>query len=113
MPVSPWVMRPRASTAVASMNTIPAPPCANLPRCTTCQSVTCPSSAEYWHIGETTMRFFAVTVRSRMGSKRRGEAILLKNKDALAGALLVEQAVRLVRLLEPPAVREDFLEIDL
>src|SRR6185295_6219602 len=61
MPVSPWVMRPRFSTAVASTNTMPAPPWANLPRCTRCQSVTWPSSAEYWHIGETTMRFLAST----------------------------------------------------
>ncbi len=61
MPVSPWVMRPRFSTAVASTNTTPAPPCANLPRCTRCQSVTCPSFAEYWHIGETTMRFLRET----------------------------------------------------
>jgi hypothetical protein len=61
MPVSPCVMRPRFSTAVASTNTTPAPPCANLPRWTRCQSPACPSVAEYWHIGETTTRFLRVT----------------------------------------------------
>src|ERR1700716_1569297 len=63
IPVSPWVMRPRFSTAVASTNTMPAPPWANLPRWTRCQSVTSPSRAEYWHIGETTMRFLSSTSR--------------------------------------------------
>src|SRR5712671_5387325 len=64
IPVSPCVMRPRFSTAVASTKTMPAPPCANLPRCTRCQSPTWPSSAEYWHIGETTMRLRASISRS-------------------------------------------------
>jgi broad specificity phosphatase PhoE len=72
MPVSPWVMRPRRSTAVASTNTAPAPPCANLPRCTKCQSVTWPSCAEYWHIGEMTMRLRRRTPRSSIGWKRSG-----------------------------------------
>ena len=67
MPVSPCVMRPRASTAVASTNTMPAPPWANLPRCTRCQSVTWPSRAEYWHIGETTMRLRALAARNSIG----------------------------------------------
>src|SRR5712671_5349291 len=64
IPVSPCVMRPRFSTAVASTNTMPAPPWANFPRWTRCQSVTSPSRAEYWHIGETTMRFLTATSRS-------------------------------------------------
>src|SRR5712671_261122 len=64
IPVSPCVMRPRFSTAVASTNTMPAPPWANFPRWTRCQSVTSPSRAEYWHIGETTMRLRASTSRS-------------------------------------------------
>src|SRR3954467_11430325 len=72
MPVSPCVMRPRFSAAVASTNTMPAPPCANLPRCTRCQSVTWPSSAEYWHIGETTIRLRASTSRNRTLSNNIG-----------------------------------------
>jgi hypothetical protein len=71
IPVSPWVIRPRPSTAVASTNTMPAPPCANLPRCTRCQSVTWPSLAEYWHIGETTIRLRASTSRSLTFEKSR------------------------------------------
>src|SRR5262249_5422583 len=50
-------------TAVASTNTRPAPPTARLPRCTRCQSFTKPSSAEYWHIGDTAILFRNVTPR--------------------------------------------------
>ena len=35
---------------------MPAPPWANLPAWTRCQSLAKPSCAEYWHIGEMTMR---------------------------------------------------------
>jgi hypothetical protein len=72
MPVSPCVMRPRFSTAVASMNTAPAPPWASLPRCTRCQSVTVPSCAEYWHIGEITMRLRRRTPRNSIGWNSSG-----------------------------------------
>src|SRR5438270_14099417 len=37
-----------------------------------CQSFMQPSSAEYWHIGETTMRFGSVTPPSWMGVKSLG-----------------------------------------
>src|ERR1019366_4690436 len=47
MPRSAAVMRPSASTAVASVITRPAPPTARQPRWTTCQSVAKPSSLEY------------------------------------------------------------------
>ena len=50
-------MRPAAVTAVASMHSNPAPDSASDPRCAQCQSVALPSWAEYWHIGEMTMRF--------------------------------------------------------
>src|ERR1700741_339310 len=60
-------MRPRASTAVASVKIRPAPPIANCPRWTTCQSVATPSSAEYWHIGEMTTRFFSTSSLSLSG----------------------------------------------
>ena len=46
MPRSPWVMRPRGSTAAASVKTTAAPPRANFPRCTRCQSVARPSCAQ-------------------------------------------------------------------
>ena len=60
-------MRPSGSTAVASVNTSPAPPTARLPRWTRCQSFAKPSSLEYWHMGETTMRLRSVTPRNFIG----------------------------------------------
>jgi glycine dehydrogenase subunit 1 len=54
------VMRPSAETAVASANTSPTPPAARDPRLTRCQSFGTPSTAEYWHIGDRTMRFLSV-----------------------------------------------------
>ena len=58
-----------ASTAVASMKTMPAPPAARLPRWTRCQSLEKPSSAEYWHMGETPMRLRKVISRRVSGSR--------------------------------------------
>src|SRR5688500_11540787 len=55
-------MRPSGATAVASAITRAAPPTARAPRCTRCQSFGTPSSAEYWHMGETTMRFLSDTL---------------------------------------------------
>src|ERR1700675_5214989 len=49
-------MRAERSTWVASTTTSAAPELASMPRCIKCQSLAQPSSAEYWHIGETTMR---------------------------------------------------------
>src|SRR5450432_2353231 len=37
-----------------------------------CQSVAAPSTAEYWHIGETTMRLASVSLRSENGVKSGG-----------------------------------------
>ncbi|KAH9400461.1 hypothetical protein TYRP_002026 [Tyrophagus putrescentiae] len=56
-PGQPGDMRPRLSTPVASIITTPAPPMALAPRWTRCHSLTCPSTAEYMHIGEMTIRF--------------------------------------------------------
>src|SRR5690606_6972505 len=56
------------STAVASTMIRPAPPVAREPRCTRCQSPAKPSSAEYWHIGETPIRFRSSTPRNRIAS---------------------------------------------
>ena len=44
------------------------------PRCTRCQSSGVPSSAEYWHIGETTTRFVSSSSRSRKGVNMGGGA---------------------------------------
>ena len=60
-------MRASAETQIISVKTSPAPPIARLPRCTRCQSVGMPSTAEYWSIGETTTRFSSVMPRSRNG----------------------------------------------
>jgi hypothetical protein len=49
--------------------TIAAPPTARLPRCTRCQSVGIPSSLEYWHMGETKMRFLKAVWRRVKGVK--------------------------------------------
>lgn len=56
-------IRPSGVTAVASVNTNAAPPTALLPKCTICQSLAKPSVDEYWHIGDTTMRFLSVMLR--------------------------------------------------
>src|SRR6476620_2784305 len=63
-------MRPSTVTAVASIVTRPAPDISSWPQWTRCQSVAQPSTAEYWHIGDTTMRFGSVSSRSVSGSNR-------------------------------------------
>src|SRR5580704_9579125 len=69
MPASAAEILPRSSTALASVNTSPAPPTARLPKCTRCHACGCPSFAEYSHIGETTIRFFNSISRIRNGLK--------------------------------------------
>ncbi len=58
------------STAVASIHSRLAPDSAMVPRCTMCHSVAQPSTAEYWHIGDTTMRFGKVRPRRVNGENR-------------------------------------------
>ena len=60
-------MRPMASTWVASMQNIAAPDSASELMWVKCQSVAEPSSAEYWHIGETMMRFASFRPRNSIG----------------------------------------------
>ena len=67
MPMSPGVMRPSLVTAVASTITRAAPPAARLPRWTRCQSFANPSFAQYWHMGEMTIRLRNVTPRIASG----------------------------------------------
>src|SRR4029079_12063000 len=50
--------------------TRPAPEFASMPRWPRCQSLALPSSALYWHIGETTMRLENSTLPSLMGANR-------------------------------------------
>src|SRR5471032_2525241 len=66
-PRSPGVIRPSGSTEVASRQSMPAPESARCPRWIMCHALASPRSAEYWHIGETTMRFGTVTLRSVNG----------------------------------------------
>lgn len=69
-PVSSGEMRPSGETAVASAMTRPAPPAANCARCTWCQSFGMPSSALYWHMGETQRRLRISIPRIVTGVKR-------------------------------------------
>ncbi len=69
-PRQPGVMRPLASTAVASMQKIPAPDSARELMWVKCQSLASPSPEEYWHIGATMMRLGSVRPRSLIGVNR-------------------------------------------
>ena len=89
-PVQPCVMRPSRVTPVASIITSPAPEIAMLPRCTRCQSVMLPSSAEYWHIGDTATRFGSVMPPSRIGSKSLLVMFFLTKSGILHRAVLSE-----------------------
>ena len=70
MPASAGEIRPSGSTALASVSTSEAPPTARLPRWTSCHSFGNPATDEYWHIGETMIRFLSVTDRCVSGLKR-------------------------------------------
>ena len=70
-PVSSGVMRPAASTPVASTMTSPAPEMASRPRCCTCHGWGAPSTAEYWHMGAMTTRFFKVSGPTAWGENSR------------------------------------------
>src|SRR5665213_1970263 len=89
MPAQPYVLRPIAWIAVSSQKMIPAPPVANFPRCTKCQSVGPPFSDEYWHIGDTTMRLRALRPRSAIGAKSRGVVVRtsVRDESMTSGAL--------------------------
>src|ERR1035441_4406706 len=101
MPRSCGVMRPRASTADASMQTSPAPPTARLPRCTRCQSVANPSSEEYWHMGETAIRLRKAISRMASGAI----------KFATGGELIVSVWQRRARLVRNPPSSPDYSDM--
>src|SRR5688572_1301906 len=87
-PLQACVMRPSRVTCVASSISRPAPPQASWPRCMRCQSFIEPSSAEYWHIGETTARLGSVTPPSSSGVNRLARG----NADAPFGERLADRA---------------------
>jgi hypothetical protein len=91
MPASAGVMRPSGDTAAASATTRAAPPRARPARWAKCQSLIRPSSAEYWHMGETMMRFLRVTSFSVKESKRAG--IVLIFRLLFGCSKIIEQAV--------------------
>jgi len=65
------VIRPTADTWVASTMSRPPEPIASCPRCARCQSLAEPSTASYWHMGDTTIRLGRVRPRSEIGENRR------------------------------------------
>ena len=71
------MIRPRSSTAVASIMTSPAPDMACVMVFCRCQSVGIPPIAEYWHIGETATRFGAIRGPSATVVKSADIPILL------------------------------------
>src|SRR3970282_900874 len=67
------------------------------PRCTRCQSLMQPSSAEYWHIGDTTMRFGSVTPPIWIGVNSLGsgnvDSFLVERWLADRGAAIHQRAL--------------------
>src|SRR5262245_49940707 len=74
MPAHPGEIRASYDTSVISTNTNPAPPIARLPMCTRCHSLGMPSSATYWHMGDTTTRLLRSMSRSLNGVNMGGRA---------------------------------------
>src|SRR5690349_20786346 len=79
-------MRPCRSTAVASATTSEAPELASIPRWVMCQLVTAPSSALYWHIGATTMRFGRL--RPARSSGENSELVMERQPGGRKGNLI-------------------------
>ena len=92
-------MRASRDTSVISAMTRPAPPIARLPRCTRCQSPTVPSSATYWHIGDTTTRFgnHELAQAERREHRRRHARADLARLLCLSRRLLARRTRRRVR----------------
>src|SRR5205814_10494164 len=87
MPVHPGEIRPSRETSVISVKTRPAPPMARAPRWTRCQSLGVPSTAQYWHIGDTTTRFTSSRSRNRNGGNRGGGGGLLGTSTPLCSVV--------------------------
>src|SRR5215213_6444100 len=103
-------MRPIRSTAVASTTTRPAPDIAIVMRCCRCQSFIEPSFAEYWHIGDTTMRFGSRTGPRSKGVNRgavmRVPEVVWRDQRLSSGEVAARGAAvqpgRHMRLARPP-----------
>src|SRR5215469_9488336 len=89
-PRQPGVMRPMASTWVASRQNIAAPDNDRLLMWVKCQSLAEPSSAEYWHIGDTMMRLASFRPRNSIGENR---ALMLGKSGAggSAGTIILDR----------------------
>src|SRR5215472_10914793 len=83
-PRSYLLRRPGISTAVASVMSNPAPDTDRWPRCIMCQSVALPFRAEYWPIGETTMRLPSSSPRILYLEKRADD--MLSQRSPNTGA---------------------------
>src|SRR5882757_1044675 len=97
-PRHPGVMRPIASTWVASMQNIAAPESASVLIWVKCQSLASPFSAEYWHIGATMMRFGRLKPRSWIGENR----LLMRDFQTGRKRMLAAYVARRLPPLNPP-----------
>jgi hypothetical protein len=80
----------RADTALgrygcASVMISPAPPTARLPKCTRCQLLAKPSTLEYSHMGDTTIRFLNSILFILRGEKRCGMLLFLYKYGKVTG----------------------------
>ena len=72
---------------MASTITRAEPPTARLPRCTKCQWFGSPSSLEYWHIGETKMRFLnSIPLKRKLEKSLLTRFILILLADESSGS---------------------------
>jgi hypothetical protein len=69
-PETAGVIRPSGATAVISTIITPAPDNDSEPKCCRCQSFAEPSTALYWHIGDTAMRLARVRPPMVIGENR-------------------------------------------
>jgi hypothetical protein len=89
------VIRPSGVTAVISTITIPAPDKDSEPKCCRCQSFAEPSTALYWHIGDTVMRLGRIRPPMVIG-ENKGDGIRNSTTDlrrpGLSGETLTSSA---------------------
>src|SRR5579872_807769 len=95
-PRQPGVIRPMASTWVASMQNIAAPDNESVLMWVKCQSFALPFSAEYWHIGATMMRLGSVSSRRRIGENR---ALMVTISGAESGRSLQSKQTASIDLI--------------
>jgi hypothetical protein len=83
-PRHPGVIRPTASTWVASMQNSAAPDSASVLMWVKCQSLAAPLSAEYWHIGATMIRFGNFSPRNAIGENKALMGMSCERVDRMA-----------------------------